>query len=103
MHRRRRQSGRPNLPLLPRWETDTAISVAELKGGKLVPYPDAGWNAWRNIKPLTPQDHFVCVQSVTCDGQGNLWVLDPAAPGLEFIIKGGPKLVKIDLRSNRVV
>jgi len=49
------------------------------------------------------QDHFVCVQSVTVDPQGFLWVLDPAAPGNEFIKPGGPKLVKIDLATDKVV
>ncbi len=87
----------------PRWETDTAVSVAELKGGKLVPYPNAEWNAWRNIKPLTPKDHFICVQSVTVDAQGFLWIVDAAAPGLEFIIPDGPKLLKVDLKTNQVV
>ena len=35
----------------PRWTDDAPISVAEvLPGGKLRPYPDARWNAWRNVK-----------------------------------------------------
>ena len=49
------------------------------------------------------QDHFVCVQSVTVDPQGFLWVLDPAAPGNEFNLDAGPKLVKIDLDTDTVV
>ncbi len=88
----------------PRWEKDVAISVAELmKDGSLKPYPDADWNAWTNLKPLSTGDHFVCVQSVTVDPQGFLWVVDPAAPGNEFIKPGGPKIVKIDLRTDKVV
>ncbi len=88
----------------PRWEKDVAISVAEvMRDGRLRPYPDAGWNAWSNLKPLSVQDHFVCVQSVTVDPQGFLWVVDPAAPGNEFIKPGGVKLVKIDLRTDKVV
>ena len=88
----------------PRWETDVPVSVAEvLPGGRLRPYPDAGWNAWSNLKPLSTQDHFVCAQSVTVDPQGFLWVVDPAAPGNEFIKPGGPKLVKIDLATDKVV
>ena len=51
---------------------------------------------------MKPADHFVCVQSVVCDGSGNLWVLDPAAPGLDKVIAGGPKLVRIDLATNKV-
>ncbi len=90
----------------PRWTDDAPISVAEvMKDGTIKAYPDADWNAWRNTKKnkLTPNDHFVCVQSVVADGRGSLWVLDPAAPAMEKIVPGGPKLVQIDLASNKVV
>lgn len=89
----------------PRWTEDTAVSVAELKGGRLVPYPDEGWNGWRNARKdeVAPDRHWVCVQSVVADGRGNLWVLDPAAPAMEQIVKGGPKLVRIDLATDKVV
>lgn len=87
----------------PRWEKDVPISVAEvMKDGRLRPYPDAAWNGWSNLKPLSLGDHFICVQSVTVDPQGFLWVVDPAAPGNEFIKPGGVKLVKIDLGTNKV-
>ncbi len=89
----------------PRWTDDAPISVAEvLPSGQLTPYPDAQWNAWRNVKAnqMTVGDHFVCVQSVVADTHGALWVLDPAAPGNEKILPGGPKLVRIDLATNRV-
>ncbi|MET0982302.1 MAG: L-dopachrome tautomerase-related protein [Telluria sp.] len=89
----------------PRWTEDTAVSVAELlPGGELRPYPDEEWNAWRNAKKddVTPNDHWVCVQSVVADGRGSLWVLDPAAPAQSHVVAGGPKLVRIDLASNRV-
>ena len=33
---------------------------------------------------------------------GNLWVLDPASPGNEKVIAGGPKLVRIELATNKV-
>ena len=88
----------------PRWEEDVAVSVAEVdKDGKLTPFPDAGWNAWRNAEPLSNADHFVCVQSVVCDGHGRLWVVDAGAPGNEFELPGAPKLVGIDLATNAVV
>ena len=88
----------------PRWEQDVPISVAELcEGGKLTPYPNVEWNSWTDAKPLSNGDHFICVQSVTVDPQGFLWVLDPAAPGNEFNLDGGPKAVKIDLSTNRVI
>ena len=87
----------------PRWEEDVAISVAEVRpGGALTPYPNADWNAFRDASPANPGSRFVCVQSVTTDPLGNLWVVDPAAPNLSFEVAGGPKLVRIDPRSNQV-
>jgi sugar lactone lactonase YvrE len=89
----------------PRWTEDAPVSVAELaKDGSLKPYPDESWNAWRNAEAakMVPGDHFVCVQSVVADGHGNLWVLDPAAPGNDKVIAGGPKLVRIELATNKV-
>ena len=89
----------------PRWTEDAPISVAEvMKDGSLRPYPDARWNSWRNAKSneLPVSDYFVCVQSIVPDGQGNLWVVDPGAPGNEKILPGAPKLVKIDLATNQV-
>jgi sugar lactone lactonase YvrE len=88
----------------PRWTEDSEISVAELADGSLKPYPNAEWNAWRNAKKdeITPNDHWVCVQSVVADQRGSLWVLDPAAPAQAHMVSGGAKLVRIDLASNAV-
>jgi sugar lactone lactonase YvrE len=83
----------------PRWTEDAPLSVAELlPDGKLRPFPNAEWNAWRNAKKdeITPHDHWVCVQSVVADAEGNVWVLDPAAPAQDRLVPGGAKLVKID-------
>ncbi len=89
----------------PRWTEDAPVSVAEVKDGKAVPYPNTEWNAWRNAKKDTvdARDHFVCVQSVVADGQGRLWVLDPAAPAMGATVKDGPKLVAIDLKTDQPV
>ncbi|MGI4798215.1 MAG: L-dopachrome tautomerase-related protein [Janthinobacterium lividum] len=89
----------------PRWTEDSPVSVAEvLPNGSLRPYPDAKWNSWRNLKAneMTPGDYFVCVQSIVPDGHGNLWVVDPGAPGNERILPQAPKLVRIDLKTNAV-
>jgi sugar lactone lactonase YvrE len=90
----------------PRWTEDSPVSVAEvMKDGTLRPYPDGRWNAWRNVRAdeLDPARYWVCVQSVVADGRGSLWVLDPAAPAVDGLVPGGPKMVRIDLASNRVV
>jgi len=92
----------------PRWTEDSPVSVAEvMKDGSLRPYPDEQWNAWRNAgrntgDELDPSDHWVCVQSVVADGRGSVWVVDPAAPAVDGLVPGGPKLVRIDLATDRV-
>ncbi|MCR8526462.1 L-dopachrome tautomerase-related protein, partial [Escherichia coli] len=87
----------------PRWTEDSPVSVAEVKDGKLTPFPNDEWNAWRNARKdeVSARDHWVCVQSVVADPKGNLWVLDPAAPAMGAIVKDGPKLVEIDLATNK--
>jgi sugar lactone lactonase YvrE len=82
----------------PYWSDDHSISVAEIVNGQPKAFPDDEWN-----KPGPAARHFVCVQSVVVDDQDNLWVLDPAAPKMQEVVKGGPKLVKIDLATNQVV
>jgi sugar lactone lactonase YvrE len=89
----------------PRWTDDAPLSVAEiLPNGSLRPYPDAKWNSWRNAEAnkMAAGEYFVCVQSIVPDGHGNLWVVDPGAPGNERILPQAPKLVRIDLKSNAV-
>jgi sugar lactone lactonase YvrE len=89
----------------PRWTEDSPVSVAEvMKDGSLRPYPDEKWNAWRNVRrdELDSSDHWVCVQSVVADGRGSIWVVDPAAPAVDGIVPRGPKLVRIDLATDRV-
>src|SRR4051795_8848574 len=91
--------------IFPRWSEDVPVSVAEVqKDGSIKPYPNAEWNVWRNARmnEVSPKDHFVCVQSVVADGRGSVWVLDPAAPNTERVVKDGPKLVQIDLATNAV-
>lgn len=90
----------------PRWTEDSEVSVAEwLPEGRLHPYPDEDWNAWRNARrdELPAARHFVCAQSVVVDTQDTLWVLDPAAPAQAHVVRGGAKLVAIDLARDTVV
>ena len=76
---------------LPRWASDTAISVGEVIDGEIRAYPDAEWNSWRNADEKSPRHHFVCVQSVVFDQEGFLWVLDPASPAMSGPVKGRPQ------------
>jgi sugar lactone lactonase YvrE len=82
----------------PDWSDEHSLSVAEIVNGQSKPFPDEEWN-----RPGAPGLHFVCVQSVIVDDRENLWILDPAAPKMKEIVQGGPKLVKVDLSTNKVV
>lgn len=89
----------------PRWNADVPISVAEVTpNGAIGAYPNAEWNSWRNANKnaVDPRTHWVNVQSVVADERGKLWVLDPGAPNAERVVKGAPKLVRIDPASNAV-
>jgi sugar lactone lactonase YvrE len=89
----------------PRWTEDSPVSVAEvMKDGSVRPYPNGEWNAWRNAKrdEIEPSDHWVCVQSVVADGRGSVWVVDAASPAMNGVVPGGPKLVRIDLATDKV-
>src|SRR5260221_9897053 len=84
----------------PYWSDAHSVSVAQLgENSALTPYPDSNWNS--NEGPVDRR--FICVQSVVADDQDGLWVLDPASVKLEGVVSGGAKLVKIDLKTNKVV
>lgn len=79
---------------LPR--TD-GFSVGLVSKGALVPYPGGAWNLW---KPgLPPAEHFISVTDLRIEPNDprSFWILD-SAPG----ISGGPKLIQLDLRTNKV-
>jgi len=82
----------------PDWSDDHTVSVAEIVNGEPLPFPNQEMN-----QPGPAGSHFICVQSVYVDGNDNLWILDPAAPKMKEIVPGGPKLVKVDLKTNQVV
>ncbi|QGZ42850.1 sugar lactone lactonase YvrE [Pseudoduganella flava] len=84
----------------PRWGDDVPYTVAELRDGKAVPYPDAAVNV---ADPADPAKGFISVQSVVADGRGRVWILDTAAPEFKAPRRGGAKLVAVDLASNRIV
>jgi sugar lactone lactonase YvrE len=85
----------------PYWADSHTYSVAELKPGQPpIPYPTPDWNEVAYAQ-VSPERHFVCVQSVYVDSQDKLWVLDPGAPEFSSEIHGA-KLVKIDLASNTI-
>ena len=83
----------------PQWGDHPPFAVGELRGGKVIAYPDATTNDPQG----DPARHFLSVQSVVADGANRLWVLDTAAPGFAAPIAGGAKLVAIDLTTDKIV
>jgi len=85
----------------PRWSEDVGVSVAEIVDGKTIPFPDEKWNDF-NTEQISDST-FVCVQSVYVDNENFLWILDPANPFFQGVIKRGPRLYKFNLNSNTLI
>ena len=85
----------------PRWSNDYKYAVAAVdKDSNLTPFPDDRWNSWKDKDPDVA-GKWVCVQSITVDDTGALWVLDTGNPGMTGTLPGAPKLVKFDLATNK--
>jgi sugar lactone lactonase YvrE len=83
----------------PRWGDPVEFTVAELKDGKPVAFPDAGFNRLNKDRPA---DGLVSVQSVVVDPDDRLWILDTGSTEFGPTLPGGPKLVGVDLKTNKV-
>ncbi len=86
------QSGRVFFTFHP--EANPPIRLAELVGGKPVPYPDEEFQ-----KPARGTAHFQTPLALRVDRQGRLWVLDHGGYG----ITGQPRILAFDLKTNRLV
>ncbi|WP_068621948.1 L-dopachrome tautomerase-related protein [Paenibacillus tuaregi] len=83
----------------PKWGDKVEFTVAEIVGGQLQPYPNLETNM---VSPANVTTSFISVQSIVADGRGTLWVLDTGAPNFSEPIKGGAKLVAVDLTTNTI-
>lgn len=83
----------------PRWGDKVDYTVAEVKNGRTVPYPNAEINRLNSSKP---SESVVAVQSVVVDPQDRLWILDTGSIEFGPTSYGGPKLIGVDLKQNRV-
>ena len=84
----------------PKWGDNVQFTVAEIKNGKTVAYPDEAFNQ------TNPNDHgkaLVSVQSVVVDPMDRLWILDTGSPLFEPTKYGGPKMVCVNLTKDLVV
>lgn len=84
----------------PRWGDRVPYTVAELRGGRAVPYPNPEVNRY---DPARIAECFVSVQSVVVDPKDRLWILDTGSIQFGRTSSGGPKLIGVDLKTNRIV
>lgn len=94
-------SGRIFLPFC-RIDGSSGPQVVEWKSGAPVAYPNAAWNGWH------PGDDargmFVRVNALRVGPDGALWIVDVGAPGLgKPKVAHGPKIVKVDLATDKVM
>jgi sugar lactone lactonase YvrE len=84
----------------PKWGDDVEYSVAEIRNGQPVAYPSADFN---RDEPNALVAALVSVQSVVVDPLDRLWILDTGSPMFQPTQYGGPKLVCVDLATDRVI
>lgn len=83
----------------PKWGDEVHFTVAEIRDGELVPYPDRATN---DPAGDADPDALVSVQSVVVDPADRLWLLDTGSPMFQPTEHGGPKLACVDLDTDRV-
>lgn len=83
----------------PRWGDAVEYTVAEVKDGQTVAYPNAQIN---RPDPNNLSGSFVSVQSVVVDPLDRLWILDTGSINFAPTQPGGPKLIGVDLAQNRI-
>jgi sugar lactone lactonase YvrE len=83
----------------PKWGDDVQFTVAEIRKGEAAAYPDEAMNQ-TDLNNLA--EAFVSVQSVVVDPADRLWILDTGSPLFQPTKYGGPKLVCVDLKTDRV-
>jgi sugar lactone lactonase YvrE len=84
----------------PKWGDEVPFTVAEIRNGEPVAYPDQAMN---QTHPDDPAAALVSVQSVVVDPADSLWILDTGSPLFQPTEYGGPKLVCVDLTTDKAV
>ena len=76
----------------PHWTDPIGFTVAELKDGRLTPYPDEAFN-----------QSLTSVQSVYVDAKNHLWLLDSGNVNFGLVAPNAAKLIEFDLVANQVI
>jgi sugar lactone lactonase YvrE len=84
----------------PKWGDDVEFTVAEIRDGRAIAYPNEMLN---QTNPDDLASAMVSVQSVVVDPANRLWILDTGSPMFKPTQYGGPKLLCVDLASDRLI
>ena len=85
----------------PKWGDPVEYTVAEVRDGKTLPYPDPEINHYADGD--NPAEKLISVQSVVVDPSGaRLWILDTGSIGFGPVRPNGGKLIAVDLNTNRI-
>jgi sugar lactone lactonase YvrE len=84
----------------PRWGDPVEFTVAEVRNGRAVPFPDEKTNL---LDESRFGETFISVQSVVCDEADRLWVLDTGSINFGPVKPGGAKLIAYSLQNNTPV
>lgn len=87
----------------PKWGDEVPFTVAEVRDGKAIAYPDDAMNQTNPHDLGADAGALVSVQSVVVDPADRLWILDTGSPMFQPTKYGGPKLVCVDLKMNQVI
>jgi len=87
--------------MMPRFTGAEPITVGEvLEGGRVVAYPSEAAN---RVDPAAPQRSLMHVPNGVFGAANRMWLLDSGLPeGKGPPVRGGAKLVEIDLASNEI-
>jgi sugar lactone lactonase YvrE len=83
----------------PRWGDPVPFTVGEIKDGQPVAYPNADIN---QLDTARAGETLISVQSVVMDPRHRLWILDTGSIKFAPVVPDGPKLVGIDLATDRI-
>jgi sugar lactone lactonase YvrE len=83
----------------PKWGDNVQFTVAEIRDGDATAYPNQSIN---NTDEEDLASTLVSVQSVVVDPADRLWILDTGSPLFKPTEFGGPKMVCVDLNTNKL-
>ncbi|MBS7563230.1 hypothetical protein KHS38_02330 [Mucilaginibacter sp. Bleaf8] len=85
----------------PLWSKTYKYAVVEvMPNGTAKPFPDAAMNSWKTGEDGS--NKWVCVQTAYVDADDYLYIVDPAAPMLNKVVGNSAKVVKFNLKTNKI-